>query len=59
MRAVLWIVGIAGGALLLLGLLLEAARWLVIIGGIALVAVAVLGFLQGRRAARRQPPGRR
>ncbi|MEH0981505.1 hypothetical protein [Micromonospora sp. CPCC 205556] len=59
MRAVLWIVGIAGGALLLLGLLLEAARWLVIIGGIALVAVAVLGFLQGRRAARRQPPSRR
>ncbi|MFC0006688.1 hypothetical protein [Micromonospora siamensis] len=52
MRALLWVVGVVGGALILLGLLLEAARWLVIIGLIALVAVIVLAFVKGRQSVR-------
>ncbi|GAB3183334.1 hypothetical protein FHX75_111677 [Micromonospora palomenae] len=59
MRTVLWIVGIVGGALVLLGLLLEAVRWLVIIGAIALVAVIVLAFVRGRQMMRQHSPGRR
>ncbi|MCI4061153.1 hypothetical protein MRQ36_00630 [Micromonospora sp. R77] len=54
MRALLWVVGVVGGALILLGLLLEAVRWLVIIGIIALVAVVVWAFLRGRQAMRRR-----
>ncbi|SCF24626.1 hypothetical protein [Micromonospora mirobrigensis] len=50
MRALLWVVGVVGGALILLGLLLEAVRWLVIIGLIALVAVIVLAFVKGRQS---------
>ncbi|MBQ0895425.1 hypothetical protein KBX37_20360 [Micromonospora sp. U56] len=59
MRTVLWIVGIIGGALVLLGLLLEAVRWLVIIGAIALVVVIVLAFVRGRQLMRQHSPGRR
>ncbi|MFC4147900.1 hypothetical protein ACFO0M_16705 [Micromonospora mangrovi] len=53
MRAMLWVVGVVGGALILLGLLLEAVRWLVVIGIIALVVVVVLAFLRGRQAMQR------
>ena len=35
MRAMLFVVGVVGGALILLGLLLEAVRWLAIIGLVA------------------------
>ncbi|MBM0259635.1 hypothetical protein [Micromonospora sp. 4G55] len=59
MRTVLWIVGIVGGALVLLGLLLEAVRWLVLIGAIALVVVIVLAFVRGRQMMRQHSPGRR
>ncbi|MGK5441072.1 hypothetical protein ACSNN7_04460 [Micromonospora sp. URMC 105] len=59
MRTVLWIVGIVGGALVLLGLLLEAVRWLVLIGAVALVVVIVLAFVRGRQLLRRHSPGRR
>ncbi|MEH0822709.1 MULTISPECIES: hypothetical protein [unclassified Micromonospora] len=59
MRTVLWIVGIVGGALVLLGLLLEAVRWLVLIGAVALVVVIVLAFVRGRRLLRQHSPGRR
>ncbi|MFC8616482.1 hypothetical protein ACFT9M_08710 [Micromonospora purpureochromogenes] len=59
MRTVLWIVGIVGGALVLLGLLLEAVRWLVLIGVIALVVVIVLAFVRGRQMMRQHSPGRR
>ncbi|MEU2666378.1 hypothetical protein [Micromonospora sp. AMSO12t] len=52
MRAMLWAVGVVAGALILLGLLLEAVRWLVIIGVVALVAVVVMGVVKGRRAVR-------
>ncbi|MEH0844017.1 hypothetical protein V6U81_16655 [Micromonospora sp. CPCC 205711] len=60
MRAVLWVVGIVGGALILLGLLLEAVRWLVVIGLIALAVVIVLAFVRGRQVVREHPSaGRR
>ncbi|MEU5791492.1 hypothetical protein ABZ754_27680 [Micromonospora purpureochromogenes] len=59
MRTVLWIVGIVGGALVLLGLLLEAVRWLVLIGAVALVVVIVLAFVRGRQMMRQHSPGRR
>ncbi|MBQ1024863.1 hypothetical protein [Micromonospora sp. C95] len=55
MRALLWVVGVVAGVLVLLGLLLEAVRWLVIIGVIALAAVIVLAFVKGRRTAHNYP----
>ncbi|MGB2569938.1 hypothetical protein ACPFP2_16015 [Micromonospora citrea] len=59
MRAMLWVVGVVGGALILLGLLLEAVRWLVVIGAIALVAVIVLAFVRGRQMMQHHSAGRR
>ncbi|MFR9777599.1 hypothetical protein ACL02O_16285 [Micromonospora sp. MS34] len=58
MRALLWVVGLIAGALILVGLLLQAVRWLLIIGGIALIAIVVLVFVKARRALH-QPAGRR
>ncbi|GIJ26620.1 hypothetical protein Vqi01_17820 [Micromonospora qiuiae] len=58
MRALLWTVGVIAVILVLLGLLLEAVRWLVIIGIIALAAVIVLGFVRGRRSAQNYPSRR-
>ncbi|MGC5033426.1 hypothetical protein [Micromonospora sp. DT229] len=55
MRALLWVVGVVGGIILLLGLVLEAVRWLVIIGLIALAAVIVLAFVRGRQSAQNYP----
>nr|MDT0656604.1 hypothetical protein [Micromonospora sp. DSM 115978] len=52
MRAMLTVVGVIAAILVLLGLLLEAVRWLVIIGVVALLAVVVLGIAKGRRAFR-------
>ena len=54
MRAMLWVVGVVAGVLILLGLLLEAVRWLIIIGLIALVVVIVLGVIKGRQAMTHQ-----
>ncbi|MET7877401.1 MULTISPECIES: hypothetical protein [Micromonospora] len=54
MRAMLWVVAVVAGVLILLGLLLEAVRWLVIIGLIALVAVIVWGVVKGRQAMHHQ-----
>lgn len=59
MRALLWIVGVVAGVLILLGLLLEAARWLLIIGAIAVVVLLVLAFLRGRGVVRREGVPRR
>ncbi|MBM7076609.1 MULTISPECIES: hypothetical protein [Micromonospora] len=59
MRAMLWVVGVVGGALILLGLLLEAVRWLAIIGLVALLAVIVLAFVRGRQVMHRHSAGRR
>ena len=50
MRALLWVVGVVAGVLILLGLVLEAVRWLIIIGVIALVIVIVWGVVKGRQA---------
>ncbi|MDG4797868.1 hypothetical protein [Micromonospora sp. WMMD1082] len=58
MRALLWIVGVVAGVLILLGLFLEAVRWLLIIGVIALAAVIVLAFVKGRQAANNYPSRR-
>ncbi|MFG2062210.1 hypothetical protein ACGFIK_12400 [Micromonospora sp. NPDC048871] len=55
MRALLWVVGVVGGIILLLGLVLEAVRWLVIIGLIALAVVIVLAFVRGRQSAQNYP----
>ncbi|MGC4790506.1 hypothetical protein ACLQ22_22070 [Micromonospora sp. DT178] len=52
MRSMLWVVGVIAGALVLLGLLLEAVRWLVIIGAVALAVVVVLAVVKGRQAMR-------
>ncbi|MEH1166760.1 hypothetical protein V6V47_15385 [Micromonospora sp. CPCC 205539] len=51
MRALLWVVGVVAGVLILLGLILEAVRWLIIIGLIALVIVIILGVVKGGKAA--------
>ena len=56
MRALLWVVGVVAGVLILLGLLLEAVRWLAIIGVIALVIVIVWGVVKGRQAMQHQSP---
>ncbi|GGM24155.1 hypothetical protein GCM10011608_06270 [Micromonospora sonchi] len=58
MRALLWTVGVIAAILVLLGLLLEAVRWLVIIGIIALAAVIVLASFRGRRSAQNYPSRR-
>jgi hypothetical protein len=58
MRALLWIVGVVAAVLILLGLFLEAVRWLLIIGLIALVVLLVLAFMRGRRVAQRGGPRR-
>ncbi|MEW2383966.1 hypothetical protein AB0873_18025 [Micromonospora sp. NPDC047707] len=50
MRAMLWVVGVIAGALILLGLLFEANRWLLIIGAFALLAAAVLAAVKARQA---------
>ncbi|MEU6020066.1 hypothetical protein [Micromonospora sp. NPDC047134] len=55
MRALLWVVGVVGLIILLLGLVLEAVRWLVIIGLIALAVVIVLAFVRGRQSAQNYP----
>ncbi|MFG2109643.1 hypothetical protein [Micromonospora chersina] len=59
MRALLWTVGVVAGVLILLGLLLEAVRWLIIIGAVAVVVLLVLAFVRGRRVAEREGAPRR
>ncbi|WP_199714543.1 hypothetical protein [Micromonospora radicis] len=58
MRALLWVVGVIAGVIILLGLLLEAVRWLVIIGLIALAGVIILAFVKGRRSMQHHPSRR-
>ncbi|MDO3686226.1 hypothetical protein [Micromonospora sp. C28ISP2-4] len=59
MRALLWVVGVVAGVLILLGLLLEAVRWLVIIGVIALAAVIVFAIVKGRQVVHQHSTRRR
>ncbi|MDG4809678.1 hypothetical protein O7634_23250 [Micromonospora sp. WMMD1120] len=54
MRALLWVVGVVAGVLILLGLILEAVRWLIIIGLVALVIVIILGVVKGRQVMNHQ-----
>lgn len=52
MRALLVAIGIVAVALILLGIIVKAVKWLIIIGLVALVATIVLGVIKGRRALR-------
>ncbi|MFY1702738.1 hypothetical protein ACN28G_13495 [Micromonospora sp. WMMA1923] len=48
----LLVIGVVAVALVLLGLLLEAARWPIVIGAIAFVVLFVLAFVRGRQSTR-------
>ncbi|MGK5683213.1 hypothetical protein [Actinoplanes sp. URMC 104] len=52
MRALLVTLGIVAIVLIVLGLVIKAVKWLLILGLIALVASIVLGVVKGRRALR-------
>ena len=52
MRAMLMVVGVVAAILVLLGLLLEAVRWLVLVGAIALAVVFILALVKGVRVSR-------
>ena len=52
MRALLTTVGVVAVVLIVLGLVIKAVKWLIILGLIALAAVIVLGVLKGRRTLR-------
>lgn len=52
MRALLVTLGIVAVVLIVLGLVIKAVKWLIILGLIALVASIVLGVMKGRRALR-------
>jgi hypothetical protein len=52
MRALLTTLGVAAVVLILLGLLVKAVKWLLILGVIALIATVVLGVTKGRNVLR-------
>ena len=52
MRALIYTVGLVALVLIVLGLVLKAVKWLLIIGLIALAASIVMGVVKGRRALR-------
>ena len=52
MRALIYTVAAAAIVLIVLGLILKAVKWLIIIGLVALVAAVVMGVVKGRRALR-------
>ena len=52
MRALLTAIGVVAVVLIVLGLLLKAVKWLIIIGVVALVVAIVLGVVRSRRALR-------
>mgnify|MGYP004508418969 CR=1 FL=1 len=52
MRALIYTLAVVALVLIVLGLVLKAVKWLIIIGLVALVASVVMGFLKGRRALR-------
>ncbi|ABP54534.1 hypothetical protein [Salinispora tropica] len=49
MRVVLWVIGIVAAVLILVGLLSNAAQWLMIIGAITLVVVAIIAIVKVRQ----------
>jgi hypothetical protein len=52
MRSLLVTLGIVAVVLIVLGLVIKAVKWLIIIGIVALVASLVLGVVKGRRSLR-------
>ena len=52
MRALIYTVAAVAVVFIVLGLILKAVKWLIIIGLIALVASVVMGVVKGRRALR-------
>ncbi|WP_250030029.1 hypothetical protein [Paractinoplanes maris] len=52
MRSLLVALAVIAIVLIVLGLVLKAVKWLVIIGLIALAVSIVMGFLKGRRSVR-------
>ncbi|MCO8270340.1 hypothetical protein M1L60_06990 [Actinoplanes sp. TRM 88003] len=52
MRSLLVLLGIIAVVLIVLGLVLKAVKWLIIIGLIALAVSIVMGFFKGRRPTR-------
>lgn len=52
MRALLVTLGIVAVVLIVLGLVVKAVKWLIILGLIALAASILLGVVKGRRALR-------
>jgi hypothetical protein len=52
MKTLIYTVAAAAIILIVLGLILKAVKWLIIIGLIALVASVVMGVVKGRRALR-------
>lgn len=53
MRALLTALAVLAVVLILIGVLLKALRWLLIIGLIALAASIIMAVVQGRRSANR------
>jgi hypothetical protein len=51
-RALLVTLGVIAVVFIVLGLVVKAVKWLIILGLIALVASIVLGIVKGRRALR-------
>ncbi|WP_169732031.1 hypothetical protein [Glycomyces arizonensis] len=49
MRALLISIGVIAVALILIGLLVKAVKWLLIIGVLALVIAIIAGFIQAKR----------
>jgi hypothetical protein len=52
MKTLIYTVAVAAIVLIVLGLVLKAVKWLIILGLIALVASVVMGVVKGRRAVR-------
>jgi hypothetical protein len=52
MRTLIYTVGVVAIILIVLGLIIKAVKWLIILGLIALVASIVMGVVKGRRALR-------
>jgi len=52
MRALIYTVAAVAVVLIVLGLIIKAVKWLIIIGLVALVFSIVMGVLKGRRALR-------
>ena len=53
MRALLITVGVVAVVLIVLGLVIKAVEWLLIVGLIALVAAVVMGVIEARKVARK------